>query len=108
MMINEALRLIRVYHNVKQKTLAEALEISPSHLSEIESGKKQVTLDLLEKYAAHFRVPASSLMYFAERREHPGGEPKANPIAAKVVKMLDWMDTITRDSEETDEAEVPA
>lgn len=108
MLINDTLRLIRVYHNVKQKSLAEALGISPSHLSEVESGKKQVTLDLLEKYASHFRVPASSLLYFAEHRDASGGKASDHPIARKVIKMLDWVETITRDSEDPDEAEVPA
>jgi transcriptional regulator with XRE-family HTH domain len=106
MILNEALRLIRVYHNEKQKTLAQALDISPSHLSEIESGKKQVTVEILAKYSSHFRVPASSLLYFAEQHGAGEGGLKGNPIAAKIVKMLDWVDTITRDREDPDETEV--
>lgn len=75
-----------------------ALGISPSHLNEIETGKKQVTMEVLEKYAAYFRVPASSLLYFAE---HQGktGEKRTNPIAAKALKMLDWVETITKDDD---------
>ncbi len=108
LMINEALRLVRVFHNVKQKDLADALGLSPSHLSEIESGKKQVTMELLEKYADYFKIPASSLLYFAEHRNKRGNKRLTHPIAAKALQMLDWLETITRDDEEDDEETVPA
>jgi transcriptional regulator with XRE-family HTH domain len=102
MMINDALKLVRIYHNLKQKQLAEALKISPSFLNEIESGKKQVTMELLEKYSKHFKIPTSSLLYFAEHKGQHGEHVKMNPIAAKALKMLDWVDTITRDIAEDD------
>ena len=105
-MISEALKLVRVYHNMKQKDLADALELSPSYLNEIESGKKQVTLDVLEKYSQHFKIPISSLLYFAEQKGRLGEQRQVNPIAAKALKMLDWIETITRDHE--DEHEVSA
>lgn len=107
-MINDALRLVRVFHNVKQKDLAIALGLSPSHLSEIESGKKQVTMELLEKYAEYFKIPASSLLYFAEHRNKRGAKQPPHPIAAKAVQMLQWLETITRDDGQDDEETVPA
>ena len=99
-MINDALRLARVFHNLKQKELAEALDLSPSYLNEIESGKKQVTMEILQKYSAHFKIPVSSLLYFAEQQKRSGTKPLANPIAAKALKMLDWVETITRDDDD--------
>jgi transcriptional regulator with XRE-family HTH domain len=107
-MINDALRLVRVFHNLKQKDLASALGISPSHLNEIEKGKKQVTMDILQKYADYFKIPASSLLYFAEHKNHRGEVQPPHPIAAKALKMLDWLDTITKDSEADDETKIPA
>ena len=65
-MQHEALRLVRVFHDLNQSTLAERLEISKSFLSEIESGKKTISLELLNKYAEIFNMPVSSLMFFAE------------------------------------------
>ena len=99
-MINDALKLVRIYHNLKQKQLAEALELSPSYLNEIESGKKQVTMDVLEKYSKFFKIPSSSLLYFAEHKGSHGEKNAIHPIAAKAIKMLDWFDTITRDDED--------
>lgn len=106
-MINEALKLVRVYHNLRQNQLAAALRLSPSYLNEIESGKKQVTIDVLEKYSQFFKIPVSSLLYFAEQKGRHTGKSGQNPIAAKAIKMLDWIDTITRDAQD-DEAKVSA
>ncbi|HTS16559.1 MAG TPA: helix-turn-helix transcriptional regulator [Verrucomicrobiae bacterium] len=106
-MMNKALTLIRVFHNLKQKDLAESLGVSPSFLSEIESGKKQPTVDMLQKYADHFRIPVSSLVYFSEQMDK-GGQRANNPIAAKALRMLEWLDTITRDEEDHSEEQVSA
>jgi len=90
-MQNEALRLVRVFHDMNQTTLAERLHISKSYLSEIESGKKQATLELLQRYADTFGMPLSSLLFFAEQVEGGAREKVRTVIAGKVVKMLDWM-----------------
>ena len=90
-MQHEALRLVRVFHDMNQTTLAERLEISKSYLSEIESGKKQVTLELLQKYADTFGMPLSSLLFFAEKIEGGARDRVRTAIAGKVVKMLDWI-----------------
>lgn len=104
--MNEALRLVRVFHNLKQKQLAETLDISPSYLNEIESGKKHVTMEILQKYSDYFRIPLSSLLYFAEQKDRQSGKRVANPIAAKAIKMLHWIETKTRNDE--DEAKISA
>ncbi len=90
-MQHEALRLVRVFHDMNQTTLAERLQISKSYLSEIENGKKQVTLELLQKYAETFGMPLSSLLFFAEQVDGGAREKVRTAIAGKVVKMLDWM-----------------
>ena len=83
---------MRVFHDLNQTALAERLQISKSYLSEIESGKKQATLELLQKYADTFGMPLSSLLFFAEQVEEGGAREKVRTaIAGKVVKMLDWM-----------------
>lgn len=65
-MISEALRLLRVYNNLTQAELATRLDVSKSHVSEVESGKKKASIDLLERYASELAVPLSSLFFFAE------------------------------------------
>ncbi len=43
-MLGEALRLIRVFHDLKQNELARQLGVSQSHLSDIERGEKTPSL----------------------------------------------------------------
>ena len=94
-MLNDALRLIRVFHNLKQGALAERLGISQSHLSEIESGRKQPTLEVLRQYAEVFGMPVSSIIFFAERQGQNGASAMENAIAQKTIQMLNWVDVIT-------------
>lgn len=91
-MQHEALRLVRVFHDMNQSALAERLGISKSYLSELESGKKSPTLDLLQKYAEAFNMPLSSLLFFAENVDNPSRSDKVRAtIAGKALKMLQWI-----------------
>lgn len=65
-MLSEALRLIRVFHDLKQVELANKLGISKSYLSEIEHGKKTASIELIDKYSALFKIPSSSILFFSE------------------------------------------
>ncbi len=91
-MQHEALRLVRVFHDLNQTELAERLSISKSYLSELESGKKSPTLELLQKYADSFSMPLSSLMFFAENVERPSRSDKVRvAVALKALRMLQWL-----------------
>jgi transcriptional regulator with XRE-family HTH domain len=88
-MLSEALRLIRVFHDLKQVELAEKLGISKSHLSEIESGAKTPSLEIIERYSKEFGLPVSSIMFFVENIEAVGKGEKAKAyIASKVINFL--------------------
>ncbi len=91
-MQHEALRLVRVFHDMSQVALAERLGISKSYLSELEAGKKQPTVELLQKYASTFNMPLSSLVFFAENVGSPTRSDKVRvAIAGKALKMLQWI-----------------
>lgn len=97
-MMKNALRLIRVYHDLNQADAAERVGLSKSYVSEIESGVKKVTLEVLEKYSRAFGIPMSSLMLFAEKAEEGCFSEDARVyIADKAVKMLDWVAMISSD-----------
>lgn len=88
--INDALRLLRLYLGMSQKQIASKLSISQSMISEIESGEKSVSIDILEKYSINLNVRMSQLLFFAEEL---GGEPVKTKgkliIANRVLKLLD-------------------
>jgi transcriptional regulator with XRE-family HTH domain len=92
-MLYEALRLLRVFHDLKQNELAERLNVSKSYISEIEKGNRTPSLDLIDRYAQVFKVPVSSIMFFSEQIESAQKEKAAIPkarqaIASKIIKFL--------------------
>ena len=92
-MTNEALRLIRVFHDLKQIELANMLEISKSHLSEIESGSKSPSLTLIERYADVLDMPLSSIMFFAEELPRAKtGNKVGSRIASKAIHFLRFVE----------------
>ena len=91
-MINEALRLIRIFHNINQSKFAEELDISRSYLCEIESGKKSPSIELVEKYSHIFNIPTSSLFIFSERLADRSFKEAARvKIAKKIVNIMNWI-----------------
>lgn len=89
-MINDAVRLLRLYLGLSQKELATKLEISQSMVSEIESGSKSISMDLLERYSERFDVRMSQLLFFAEELD---GQPIPKRgkliIASGVLSLLE-------------------
>lgn len=91
-MLNEALKQIRLFHQIKQVELAKELGISKSYISEIESSTKPVSMDMLEKYAEYFSVPASSLMMFSENMEAAKSSDRLRlKCVKKIVKAMEWI-----------------
>ncbi len=99
-MLSEALRLIRVFHDVKQNELAERLGISKSYLSEIEKGKKSPSMDIIQQYASEFQMPVSSILFFSEQldnrnKEMPEPDHLKGLIAGKVISFLQFVEART-------------
>lgn len=63
----EALRLIRVFHDLKQYELSDRLGVSNSYISEIETGRKEPSIGIISKYAEEFKIPLSSILFFSEQ-----------------------------------------
>lgn len=102
-MLNEALRLVRVYHDMAKADLARELGFSRSFVTELEAGKKKVTIETLQRYSEYFDIPLSSLMLFAERTENSDFSDRARDfVAHKALKMLDWMATISGSDQKKD------
>ncbi|WP_205392639.1 helix-turn-helix transcriptional regulator [Xanthomonas hydrangeae] len=98
-MIDRALRLTREFHRMKQGDLAKKLGISSSYLSEIEHGKKSVSVELLEEYSKIFHVPASTFLLFKERQsgEQDG---KTRDHAERLLDFFAWVMSDDEDDKE--------
>ncbi|WP_027237196.1 helix-turn-helix transcriptional regulator [Leisingera caerulea] len=99
-MLSEALRLIRVYHDIKQQELAERLGLSKSYISELEKGKKAPSMDVIQKYSDEFGIPASSILFFSENLGNPSKATRAkSAIAGKVLQFLQFIEAKTANGE---------
>ena len=88
-MLHEALRLIRVFHDMKSGELAKELNISASYLSEIERGKKQPSVELIHKYSNIFHIKPSAILFFSEKIEEDSLKNKVKKtIRSKMLSFL--------------------
>lgn len=89
-MINDALRLLRLYCGFSQTEMARRLLITQSLISDVEGGRKNVTMDLLEAYSKATGLRMSDLLFFAEEIE---GQPMPRRgqliVAEGVLKILE-------------------
>lgn len=89
-MINDALRLLRLYLGLSQAQMAEKIELSQSMISEIESGSKSVSIDVIEKYSTRLNVRMSQLLFFAEELYADPVKMKGKLIiGGRILKLLD-------------------
>jgi DNA-binding XRE family transcriptional regulator len=97
-MLNEALRCIRVFHDLKQSEAANKLGISKSYLSEIESGNKLPTLPLIQKYGEVFDLPVSSIMFFAENygQKELSRTRARSFVASKILALMNFLEKRAR------------
>lgn len=89
-MIDRALKLTREFHRLSQSEVAERLGISKSYISELESGAKIPTIDLLQRYSAEFGIPVSTLLMIAERMQGKE-DSKQGPKVERVMQFLEWV-----------------
>lgn len=89
-MIHRALKLTREFHRMKQVDLAEKLLISKSYLSEIESGGKNISVALLEKYSEIFNIPISTFFLFEENIVTPTNKVQSTS-AKRLLEFFEWV-----------------
>ena len=63
----EALRLFRIYSDISQGDMAVNLQFQNNVLSQIENGRREITVKTLEKYAEFFKIRVSDITFFAEQ-----------------------------------------
>lgn len=90
-MIERALKLAREFHRLSQTELANRLGISNSYLSEIESGVKTPTLELLNKYAEQFDIPASTLLALSEQLDGAKETESSRKKSDRILKFMEWV-----------------
>ena len=87
-MLNNSLVCIRTFHNKSQTELANAMSVSKSYISEIESGKKKVTMNIVEKYSNYFDIPASSILELYEIMDN---KKKTSKHVKLITNLIKWV-----------------
>ena len=91
-LVNDALRLVRLYWGYSQSELANKLDVSQSLISEIESKNKNVTIDILSKYSISLNIKMSQLLFFAEELVDEKIDRRGKLfVADKVIRLLEAM-----------------
>lgn len=83
-MLGNTLKRLRGIYGYSAKEMSELLGISSSYLSEIENGKKKVSMDLLDRYSELFGLRVSTLVRFSEDYE----DAELNNAGQKFITSL--------------------
>lgn len=91
--MGETLKLLRIFFGYKSVEMAKKLNISQSFLSEVENGKKNATLELLNQYSKVLNIKVSTIVLLAESLENDKSSKKdikhnLAGIGMKVLKIL--------------------
>jgi transcriptional regulator with XRE-family HTH domain len=89
-MLGNTLKRLRGIYGYSAKEMSELLGISSSYLSEIENGKKKVSMDLLERYSELLGLRVSTLVRFSEDYEdaelNSAGQKFITSLMSKVIE----------------------
>ncbi|MGE0668349.1 MAG: helix-turn-helix domain-containing protein [Sphingomonadales bacterium] len=104
-LINDALRLIRLYWGLSQSQLAETIGVSQSFISDIEANRKSVSYDLLQKYSQGLNIRMSQLLFFAEEISGENVKRKGNLLFAdRILALLEKIRPSVDDEKEEKES----
>lgn len=91
--MSRILKLARTFNGLTQGDMARELGVAQSYISEVEAGKRPVSLQTIRRYAKVLDVPPSSLLFFMEQFD---GEEQYVPAESgflkdKALDLLAWL-----------------
>jgi len=86
------LKKLRMIYGDTAKDFSGKINISPSYLSEIETGKKSPSLEILNNYAEILGLKVSTLILLAEDKKQINNDLQAKklikPLMEKVISLM--------------------
>ena len=101
-MIGETLRLLRIFNDYTMTEMSQKVGLSQSYISELENGKKQPSLEIIEKYATVFDMKPSTLLLFSETLEidQIDNQDKKQRVARAGMRLLKILEKLGKLDEE--------
>jgi len=101
-MIGETLRLLRVFNDYTMTEMSQKVGLSQSYISELENGKKQPSLEIIEKYATVFDMKPSTVLLFSETLEidQVDNQDKKQRVARAGMRLLKILEKLGKLDEE--------
>jgi len=93
--LRSAVETLRVYHDLSVTALAERLGLPEKQIVSFEKGTRKVTLEVVQRYADAFEIPASSVLLLAEQSGGVFTRDAGDYVADKVVVIIEWLAIIT-------------
>jgi len=87
--INRILRMLRIAEDMSARELANQVELSPSYISDIETGRKKPTLTVLEKYGQFFGISPANLLLLQEGNLHASNTELLFKVLEKKLEVAD-------------------
>ena len=93
MSIGQNIKSIRKKRNLTQKEFAKILEISSSYMSELESDKRNLSIDTINKIAKKLNVPTMYLLSGSNLIQ----DAEANKVIGTAQNILESSTTMTEE-----------
>ena len=87
MNLGNAVKLIRTARNIRQRDLAERINVSPNYLSMLEAGKRTPSLDVLKDLAKELDVPAGLFLMWDESERPSLKESRLRKVRELLVRI---------------------
>ncbi|MCL1880438.1 MAG: helix-turn-helix transcriptional regulator [Actinomycetia bacterium] len=91
--INRTLKMLRITEDMSIRELARQVGLSPSYISDIETGRRKPTLSVLEKYGWHFGVSSADLLYLQEGNQHASNTELLFKVLKKKMESIRLAET---------------
>lgn len=63
--LGKTIKMLRINAGIKQKDLAQRVQISPNYLSLVENGKREPSISVIEHIAQKLKIPISYIFWYA-------------------------------------------
>lgn len=86
-MIGQTIQEIRKRKGIKQKLVSEISGLSQPYLSQVEKGRKNATIEALEKIAQAIKVPLEILFFLSLKEADPLGGPLVDHLQKTTARL---------------------